>query len=67
MVKVFFFIKEGEAKSVDLSLDTYRLLDSRAMSLKTGYTYILIEVLQFFGQVTEVDLLNFLKTSSQPN
>jgi len=67
MVKVFFWMKEGESRSVDLSLGTYQLLDSRARSLKTGFTYILIEVFKFYGQVTEVDLLNFLKTSSQPN
>lgn len=67
MVKVFFWVKEGEARSVDLSLKTYWLLDSRARSLNTGLTDILIEVLKFYGQVTEVDVLNFLKMSSQPN
>lgn len=67
MVKVFFWVKEGEAKSVDFSLKTYWLLDSRARSLNTGLTDILIEVLKFYGQVTEVDVLNFLKMVSQPN
>ncbi|MEK7604054.1 MAG: hypothetical protein AAB461_02960 [Patescibacteria group bacterium] len=66
-VKVFFLPKEGEAQSVDLSLDTYGLLDLKARSLNTGITYVLLEVLEFYGQVTEVDVLNFLKMSSQPN
>jgi hypothetical protein len=67
MIKVFFRIKEGEVQSVDLSLNAYRLLDSRARSLNMGLTDILREVLQFFGQVTEFDVLNYLNTSALSN
>lgn len=60
MVTVFFWIEEGEAKSVRLSLQTNRLLAARARTLRKRTPDVLREVFEFFGQVTETDLVRYL-------
>lgn len=60
MVTVFFWTEEGEAKSVHLSIQTNRLLAARARTLRKRTQDVLREIFEFFGQITETDLVRYL-------
>lgn len=61
MIKVFFWTEEGEAQSTNLSPQVNQLLTSRARILKKRTVDILREVFESYGQVTEVNLMNYLE------
>lgn len=62
MVKVFFWVEEAYIQSVNLSSQAKRLLEIGARISNKREVDILREVQESFGQVTEINLVDYLNT-----